>query len=384
MIGRPVVFAILGAVAVAALAAALAACSPHRAIEAARVLADIQAGEGPSSLKAATPPPERAPVVYRVAGRAHGGDLYQAGNGARAAIVLVPGVAEAGKDDRRLVAFANTLARARFAVLVPDIGGLRALRVRASDSRDIADAVAYLASLDGAAPHGRVGIAAISYAVGPAILAALEPDVRDRVRFVVGIGGYHDIAAVVTFFTTGRYRERPGRPWRYREPNVYGKWVFVLSNVERVRDPGDRTALDAMARRRLRDLGADISDLTADLGPEGRAFYALLTNTDPGRVPALIAGLPAEVQADMAALNLALKDLGRLKARLILVHGREDDIIPFTESRALAHAVASGQADLFIVDGLRHVDPKPGVIGGLQLWRAVYRLLEERDAGAGT
>lgn len=368
----------------AVLLLALAACSPYRAIEAAWVLADITAGDGPSTLKTTTTPPQRAPVAYRIAGRHHDGDLYRPGNGTRAGIVLVPGVAEAGKDDRRLVAFATTLARARFAVLVPDIGGLRALKVRASDAREIADAVAYLASLDEVAPHGRIGIAAISYAVGPALIAALEADVRDRVRFVVGIGGYHDIEGVVTFFTTGYYRERPGEPWRYRKPNAYGKWVFVLSNVDRIGDPGDRTALEAMARRRLDDPDAEIADLAAGLGREGRALYALLSNTDPERVPALIRGLPAAVRADMAALDLARRDLGRMKARLILVHGREDAIIPYSESRALAAAVAADRADLFIIDGLAHVGTEPSTLGRLQLWRAVYRLLAERDAGPAT
>ncbi len=276
-----------------------------------------------------------------------------------------------------LVAFANTLARARFTVLVPDIANLRALQVRASDARGIADAVAYLASLDGVAAHGRLGIAAISYAVGPALIAALEPDVSERVRFVVAIGGYHDIEAVVTFFTTGYYRERPGAPWRYREPNAYGKWVFVASNAGRVRDAADRATLDAIARRKLKDLDADVSDLAADLGAEGRAVSALLANTDPERVPALIAALPAGVRAEIAALNLALKDLGRLGARLILVHGRDDDIIPFTESRALAAAVDG--ADLFVIDGFAHLDALPRGLGQLQLWRAIYRLLEERD-----
>ncbi len=362
---------------VAALALALAACSPLRALEAARVLADIAAGEGPSSLKSATPPPRRVAVSYRVAGRAHGGDFYHPGDRARAAMVLVPGVAEAGKDDRRLVAFATTLARARFAVLVPDIPSLRALQVRASDSREIADAVAYLASSGGFAPGGPLGIAAISYAVGPAVLAALEPDVRERVGFVLGIGGYHDIEAVVRFFTTGYYRERPGAPWHHREPNAYGKWVFVMSNLKRVRDGGDRAVLDRMARRKLADPDAGVDDLAARLGAEGQAFHALLTNTDPDRVPALIARLPAGVRADMAALNLALKDLRQIGARLILVHGRDDDIIPFTESRALAAAVDG--ADLFVINGFAHLDALPRGLGQLQLWRAIYRLLEERD-----
>ncbi|MFQ5958932.1 MAG: RNA methyltransferase, partial [Alphaproteobacteria bacterium] len=247
----------LGILIVALAAMAAAACSPPRALEAMRVLADLDAGPGPSSLKQATPTPRRVAVAYRVAGRAHLGDLYRSGDETLAALVLVPGAAEAGKDDARLVAFATTLARARFAVLVPDIASLRALHVRAADARDIADAVAHLSSLGDAAPDGRVGVVAISYAVGPAVIAALEADIRDKLRFVVGIGGYYDIEAVVTFFTTGSYRERPGAPWRYRAPNAYGKWVFVAGNAERVRDPRDRTTLQAMARRKLNDLEAD-------------------------------------------------------------------------------------------------------------------------------
>lgn len=381
----------LGIPLVAVLGIGLVACSPQRTIEAGLVLQDIAAGDGPSRLKDTTPTPRRAPVTYRVSGRDHGADLYLPGDAARAAIVLVPGVAEAGKNDRRLVALAKTLARARFAVLVPDIGGLRALKVRASDSREIADAVAYLASADGLAANGRVGIAAISYAVGPAVIAALEADVRDRVQFVLGIGGYHDIEAVIAFFTTGYYREQADGEWRYRTPNAYGKWIFVLSNLDLVRDAGDRAILESMARRVLKRYGPKVADFSAYLDVdatelasrltvEGRAFHALLTNTDPEQVPDLIAALPDEVRANLDALNLAHKDLGRLKARLILVHGLDDDIIPFSESRALAAAVAREKVDLYLVDGLRHIGTDPGLFGKVKLLSAVYRLLEERDA----
>ncbi len=366
---------------VVALAAVVvpAACSPPRALEAMRVLADLDAGDGPSGLKEATPAPSRAAVAYSVDGRARVGDIYRPGEAARAALVLVPGAAEAGKDDARLVAFATTLARARFVVLVPDIASLRALHVRAADAREVADAILHLAGRGDGAAGRRLGVVAISYAVGPAVIAALEADVRDRLHFVVGVGGYYDIEAVVTFFTTGYFRPRPGAPWRHVEPNAYGKWVFVLSNLERVRDASDRAALEAMARRKLDDLAADLADLVTGLGPEGRAFHALLANVEPERVPALIAALPGDVRAEMAALDLARRDLRSLGARLLLVHGREDDIIPWSESQALAAAAPKGRADLFLVDGFSHVDPKSGHPDRFQLWRAIYRLLELRD-----
>lgn len=366
---------------VSALALVLLAAGGCSALqmEAARVLADIGAGAGPSALKERTPTPLRMPVAYRVDGRDYRGDFYRPGEEPLAAMVLVPGAAPAGKDDPRLVAFATTLARARFVVLVPDMPGVREFRLRASNVREIADAVRYLSGTR--VGRDGVGIVAISYAAGPAVLAAVDPEIAGRVRFVLAIGGYHDLEAVLTFFTTGFYRERPGAPWRYRAPNAYGKWVFARSNVELLADPVDRALLAEMARRKLRDLEADIGDLTGRLGREGRTVEALLANDDPERVSALLAALPAAIRTHLHGLDLKGRDLSGLEAQLILIHGRDDVVIPYTESVALAAAVPPGQADLYLVDNLAHVDIRRAGFGDeLTLWEAVYRLLELRGA----
>jgi pimeloyl-ACP methyl ester carboxylesterase len=363
------------------LAIALAGCSPPRGLEAARVLGDIAAGSRPSALKASAPAPTRTSLADPENAQLLG-DLYWPGEDAAAVLVLVPGAVEDGKDDPRLIAFANTLARARFVVMVPEIPNLRTQRLSPEDARPIGTAIRYLS--DCIAPGeraGSVGVAAISYAAGPAVLAALAPANRDLVDYFVAIGGYYDIEAVITFFTTGYFREGPGAPWRYREPNAYGKWVLVQANAARLTDPEDRTALAEIAARKLQDLNADIADLRARLGPEGNAVMALLDNAEPERVPTLIAGLPASIRADLAALDLERRDLSQLPFDLILIHGRDDPIIPATESEALAAAVPDERVSLYVIDQLTHVDLSPGgLFDGLELWRAIYRLLGRRDA----
>ena len=237
---------------------AAAACSPARFLEASRVLADIDAGLGPSTLKETTPAPSRNPVAFRVGGRPRAGDLYLPGVPAEAGLVLVPGITREGKDDPRLIAFASTLARARFEVLVPDLPNLSALKVSADDAGAIADAVRFF---DDRPTGARVGVAAISYAVGPAVAALFEDGADKRVDFVLAIGGYYDIEATITFFTTGHYRPHSSRAWRHRPPNDYGKWVFVRSNADRLESAADRTTLRAMAERKLDDLQADVAEL---------------------------------------------------------------------------------------------------------------------------
>lgn len=350
--------------ALLALAASLGGFYARPAAEAALLLGEMTvAGDG--LLAAMTPAPTRQAVPL--------GDLYLPGAAAEAGLVLVPGADRAGKDHPRVVALARSLARARFAVLVPDLPALRALEVSGADAGPIGEAAAWLERTQ---RPGRIGIAAVSYAVGPAILAALaEP----KVAFVVAIGGYWDVTQAVTFFTTGHFRDRPDAAWQVRAPNAYGKWVFLNSNARRLTDSGDRVLLAAIAARRMTDAAAPIADLLPRLTPQGRAVMALLDNEDPERVPALIAALPQAVRADMAALDLSARDLSRLKARVLVVHGRDDTIIPWTEGAALARAVPRGE--LYLLGNLAHAYLKPGTVAdGVTLWRMMFRLLSERSA----
>ena len=354
-----------------------AGCVSARNQEAVRVLNDIAARGGPSELKSMTPTPRRLTVTYLVDGRPGIADLYQPGDPAGAPLVLVPGFTREGKNDLRVVEFASSLARARFLVMVPDLAGSRELRVSVADARSIADAAIYLADRGAADGHQGVGIAAISYAVGPAVMASLKADVHDRIQFVVGIGGYYDTTAVVTFMTTGKYRGGPNDRWRFKRPHPAGKWIFALSNIDQLSDPDDRAALIAMAERRIADPGASIDDLAVGLGPEGRSLFELLTNRVPERVAGLIARLPFTVQRHLESLSLRHLDLSRLAGRLILIHGLDDTMIPHTESKALA--AAAGNAELFLVEGFSHIDSTSvGLFGRLTLIRAMQALLDRR------
>ncbi len=150
-----------------------------------------------------------------------------------------------------------------------------------------------------------------------------------------------------------------------------------------------------MTERKLKDIEADISDLAAGLGAEGRSVYEVVANADPLRAQELLAALPPSLYADLQALSLHDKDLSRLKARLILVHGRNDNLIPFPESIALAQAMPAGQARLYLIHSiLGHVDLSLGHVLSWQfltrelpdiwrMWRALDALLAERGADDG-
>ena len=139
------------------------------------------------------------------------GDLYVPAE-PRAGLLLVPGVTPLGRDDPRLIAFAGSLAAHGFLIFVPELPGLRAQRVGRDDPRAVARAGDALATCYDPAAGTRFAVAAVSYAVAPAILAALDQPGGERMALIVGIGGYHDIVAAITYLTTGYYRPAPGAP----------------------------------------------------------------------------------------------------------------------------------------------------------------------------
>lgn len=361
-------------------ATVLGGCSLSRLAESMRVLEDVEAGAGPSALKEETPVPGCETITYRRNGVVRIADIYSPGGGepARSGLLLVPGADPDGKDDPRFVAFAETLARARFEVIAPDIPGLRELRVRAADSEHIRDALILLSNRRAEAGDATVGVVAISFATGPTTIALLSPEARGRAHFMLYIGGYYDLEAVITFFTTGWYRDGGDGKMKHRPPNSYGKWFFAVSNADFIDDPGDRALIEWMGRRRLDDADADLSQVVPRLGPEGRAVYDLLTNTDPERVPELLARQPPRARAEIAALDLKRLDLSGLGARFLLVHGNDDPIIPETQSIAFAARVA--HAELYLLDSMQHVDPKPAGLGDkIRMLSMMYDFLKERD-----
>ncbi|NIO43329.1 MAG: hypothetical protein GTO41_26160 [Burkholderiales bacterium] len=224
--------------------------SPWRSYEATRLLLDLSKLGSPVSEHRELPI-MRAPLTYGVNNRSYSADIYRPLEEPSAGLILLHGAAPTGKDDPRLVNLAAILARARFVVLVPDLVRLRKLQLRASATQEIVDAVRYMVSSRGLMPNSNVGIVAISVAAGPAVRAALEPEARERVRFILAIGGYYDLLATLTFSTTGYFRDE--KKWRQQEPNEMGKWIFVLSNIEELTSRTDRKIFEMIAERQRRN-----------------------------------------------------------------------------------------------------------------------------------
>jgi pimeloyl-ACP methyl ester carboxylesterase len=265
-------------------------------------------------------------------------DRYQApALRASVPLVLVHGFAPDGKDDPRLRPAAAVLARAGFDVVVPTIPGLTRGRLRPLDAEPVVKAISALAS----ARARPVAVVAISVGAGPALLAAADPRVRDHVGIAVSIGGYASAAELLRFFLTGDYAWGPTRGHVDHDPQIVA--AFVEANADLVDEPTHQ----ALARR------------------------------DPARISALLAAPPPGLRSVLEALSPE-RVAGDIRAPLILVHGRGDRAVPYTESLRLA-ATRPARTSVVLVGVMDHVEgPARFQVSQLRdllaLWLVVYQL----------
>lgn len=349
--GRFVIY-LLAAVAI--IAGASAYFVP-RYFEAAWFLEDIAAGPAPSTWKQLHPAPTASGATWSVEGRAGEGDLYTPTEAIKGRMIFVPGLVADGRHDPRVIAFAETLARAGYLTLVPQTTAFDGLKANPGDIQSLSDAATWLADTDFPnIPKTKIGIAALSYMAGPSLLAASRAPLNDKVAFVFFIGGYYAMTDVLRFVTTRKHRLDAAGPWLEEGAADYALWAFLAAQAQGIEGP-DSDRLTAIASAKLADPKADVSADAAALGPEGQAIYTLMTNRDPDKVDALVAALPAGLKAQLDALDPSKQDLSGFTADALLVHGKDDPLIPSTQSEKLAAALG-GRAHLYLLEQVTHVE----------------------------
>jgi acetyl esterase/lipase len=330
------------------------------------LLMEVSSPETDGPISDRLPDPLIQRVSFEAAGRTMIADVYRpVGDGPHPGIVLNHGVAAGGMNDLRLVNFADALARCGYVALVPEFTNLKEFRVRPSDVDEVVGSFQYLRSLPNVDPD-RCGLFGFSYAGGLALLAASDPAISDGVRFCFLLGTYYDLRSIVTYATTGYYRD--GGEWIYLEPRHTGKWAFMKNMLELVENAREHRLLAIIADAKLEDEEADVTVTADSLGHAGRRLYELMTNTDPARTPALIDSLDPRILEYFDALSLP-GNIDSASATLIIAHGRDDNLMPYTESLALAeHAPPEATVHLRILESFQHVDLKLSWEGGPSEW----------------
>jgi pimeloyl-ACP methyl ester carboxylesterase len=251
-----------------------------------------------------------------------------------AAFLIAPGLHYAGPDDPRLDRFCRILAASGHLVIVPFVPDYLALTPNA---RAIADFTRVFTALPRWTDRKPI---VFSISFGSLLAFALAAERGDAIDKLVVFGGYADFHETLKFCLTGQVAS--GRQ-AARDP--LNQPVVLLNLLEHLEHaPEARSALVAFWRRyvertwgrpelKVRERFVAIAHELAPEVPESmRELFLIGIGARPG---AWELALPALAKFDARALDPS-PYLPRITNRVELVHGIDDDVIPFEQTHVLA------------------------------------------------
>ena len=253
--------------------------------------------------------------------------------GGREAIIDVPGAGD-NRAVPQLVNLSQSLAREGVVVVTVGTPTLFDYQVSARDGEAVVQAFELLEHWPGVDPQ-RIGI--ISFSVGDllACVGAADPRIRDRVAFLAFLGGYVDVTSLLR--TLGRRAQDVDgqtQPWQPISTDLYVLARTVSSLL---------SLTDQQLLQQAFPLTTQALPLTAQqqaqLSPDATAYYHLLEGDEPGSVDSNLAALSPPLKVLLNQLS-PLSVLGQIRAPIHLLHDRNDQSIPFTQSQEFAAALA--------------------------------------------
>ena len=241
-------------------------------------------------------------------------------------IVVVHGMHELGIDEPRLVSFARSLAASGFVVMTPLVPGIADYRVQA-ESADVIGSAARAFAQQLEVP--RVGIFAISFSGGLALVAASDPQYAPVVAWVASIGGYYDLAHVLRFFATGE-AVRPDGTVEHLQPHEYGPLIVVYDEPQDFFSAHDAPLAHDALKLLLHNQGKASEELTRKMTPNGQqVMQEIYQKHRESLAPAILAEI--DKRSEQLAAASPAGHLRFLQAPVLLLHGSDDTIIPPTE-----------------------------------------------------
>ena len=312
-----------------------------------------------------TPLPAIEKVKYPTRTGQAEGDLYRPSTaGPFPGIVVCLGVVPFGVDHPQVPRLGEALARSGFAALLYWSPAMRDFRLDPADVEDIASAYEALLARPDVDP-ARSGLLGTCVGGAFALMAAASPRIRDRVAFAFAYAPYGSMWTLARdIASASRCRDGRREPWSV-DPLTRKVYVHSVTAL-----------LEPAEAQRLRDVCAD-RDGRPDrhgLSEAGRAVLPLLAALDPDEAEDALRRLPAALRERLTAMSPTtyLRDL---RAPLVvLLHDRDDPVIPVGESRRLRDALAGrGGVRYTEFTVFRHLDPTRARASPVALARELVR-----------
>lgn len=292
--------------------------------------------------------------------------------------IVLHGITYHGSRHKGLMRFARSLAASNHVVFIPEIIEWTQLHVAPElAAPTIKAAVDALSRRDDVDPE-RIGVFGFSFGATQTLLSTTDADLARRLKVAVAWGGYADIQRVLHFAMTGDH-EIDGVQ-SHIDPDPYGRWIFAANYLTRVPGFEDMERPAKLLHQLAREAGRSgiyagdrahdpmKAELANKLSGRERDVYELFAPIGTHDVKAA-----AELGDKLAETVIPLDGmdprpyLKNISVPAIITHGRDDRLIPFTESMRLQRSIPDNLLKDFTITSLfSHsggTEPNLGAVG---------------------
>jgi hypothetical protein len=294
------------------------------------------------------------------------GDLYRpSSTGPYPGMVVCLGVVPFGANHPQVPRLGEALARSGFAALLYWSPAMRDLRLDPADVENIASAYEALLARPDIDP-ARSGLLGTCVGGAFAMMGAASPRIRDRVNFVAAYAAYASMWTLARdVASASRYLDGQRDPWAVDQLT---RRVFVRTLTALLQPAEAERLRETYAERDARP------EPLAGLSEAAREVVPLLTALDPSQADEALRRLRQTTQHRLNAMSPATY-AGDIRAPLVvLLHDRDDVVIPVGESRRLRDLLAAHTRVRYAeFTVFKHLDPSKGNPSPLALGRELAR-----------
>ena len=259
-------------------------------------------------------------------------DLYlPKGENSHPAVVFFMGVVPPDRDESRIVALAEGLARTGMGVMIPWLETQHQNRIVEKDIESLVDAFIYLENHP-RVKLGKIGMGGICTGASMSIVASQDLRINDRVSFVNSFAGYYDAADfIVATAAKTRFDEVSSTRWN---PDSLTQNLITTHIVDGTFDK------DQVILNRIIKTGEWTQQDSDDLSSSGRAVLTLISGPNVDAAREAITSLNSRTTQFLENISPST-NIDNLKAEVLLMHDSSDKLVPPEESRRFAKAIES-------------------------------------------
>lgn len=306
--------------------------------------------------------------------------IYRAKRTPRRALLLLPGLHYEGPEHPGLDRLARVLASIGYLVMVPRIQAFADLQIRPEVYDQAEAALHALRGLQEYPTGSRTDLLSISFGSSLAIHLASQASLQDQIRRVLIYGGFADWKKTMRFALSGSASAKHdplNRPVIYM--NLLDAFDVDAETRIELTEGWTRFCRDTWGRDEMKVPHAyskTAREIARLIHPSSQSLFLEGCNVSPHPERADAHCLEALKRSDFSWLNQNSK-CAKVRCPVTVIHGRDDDVIPYTQGKELFALLNAGSQHQLLISGLyAHTKAeKPSAGEGLKEFSTLFAIL---------